>query len=74
MPFEIAIFMSMTVIAVVRILSYYKEDSAQEIAKMIPYAVLSFFLTSAVVFADPHFLSQKIRPGTSDWRAVLLFA
>ena len=45
MPFEIALFVSMAIIAVVRILSYYKETAASEIAKMIPYAILSFFLT-----------------------------
>lgn len=59
MPFEIALFVSMTVIAVVRILSYYREDAAKEVAKMIPYALLSFFLTTAVVFADPNFLTEK---------------
>ena len=59
MPFEISLFVSMTVIAVVRILAYYREDAAKEIAKMIPYALLSFFLTSAVVYADPNFFTDK---------------
>jgi len=43
MPLAIAIFVSMSIIAVVRILSYYREDAAKEIAKMIPYAILAFF-------------------------------
>jgi len=59
MPFEIALFVSMAIIAVVRILSYYREAASSEIAKMIPYAILSFFLTSATVYADPHFFTEK---------------
>lgn len=59
MPFEIAIFISMTIIGVVRILTYYREDAAKEVAKMIPYALLSFFLTTAVVFAEPNFFTEK---------------
>jgi hypothetical protein len=59
MPFEIALFVSMSIIAVVRILSYYREAAASEIAKMIPYAILSFLLTSAAVYADPNFFTEK---------------
>ena len=59
MPFEIAIFISMAVIGVVRILSYYREAAASEIAKMIPYAILSLLLTSAVVYSDPNFFTEK---------------
>jgi len=59
MPFEIALFVSMAIIAVVRILSYYREEAAKEIAKMIPYAILSFLLTSAAVYADPSFFTEK---------------
>jgi len=59
MPFEIALFVSMAIIAVVRILSYYRETAASEIAKMIPYAILSFFLTSIAVFAEPSFFTEK---------------
>ncbi len=59
MPFEIAIFISMAIIAVVRILAYYREEAAKEIAKMIPYAILSFLLTSAAVYADPSFFTEK---------------
>ena len=49
----------MAIIAVVRILSYYKEAASSEIAKMIPYAILSFFLTSVAVFAEPSFFTEK---------------
>ena len=59
MPFEVALFVSMSIIAVVRILSYYKEAASSEIAKMIPYAILSFLLTSAAVYADPNFFTEK---------------
>jgi hypothetical protein len=59
MPFEIALFVSMSIIAVVRILSYYREAASSEIAKMIPYAILSFLLTSAAVYADPNFFTEK---------------
>lgn len=59
MPFEVALFVSMSIIAVVRILSYYREAASSEIAKMIPYAILSFLLTSAAVFADPNFFTEK---------------
>ena len=59
MPFEIALFVSMAIIAVVRILSYYREVASSEIAKMIPYAMLSFFLTSIAVFAEPSFFTEK---------------
>lgn len=59
MPFEIALFVSMTIIGVVRILTYYREEAAKEVAKMIPYALLSFFLTTAVVFAEPNFFTEK---------------
>jgi len=59
MPMFLAIFVSMSIIAVVRILSYYREDASKEIAKMIPYAILAFFLTSTAVYQDPHFFTEK---------------
>jgi len=59
MTFHIAIFVSMAIIGVVRILSYYREDAAKEVAKMIPYAILSFILTSAAVYANPNFFTEK---------------
>jgi len=59
MPMFLAIFVSMAIIAVVRILSYYREEASKEIAKMIPYAILAFFLTSAAVYQDPHFFTEK---------------
>ena len=59
MPMHLAIFVSMAIIAVVRILAYYREEAAKEIAKMIPYAILAFFLTSAAVYEDPSFFTEK---------------
>ena len=35
------------------------EEAAKEIAKMIPYAILAFFLTSAAVYQDPNFFTEK---------------
>jgi len=59
MPMHLAVFVSMAIIAVVRILAYYREDASKEIAKMIPYAILAFFLTSVAVYEDPHFFTEK---------------
>jgi len=59
MPMHLAIFVSMAIIAVVRILAYYREEASKEIAKMIPYAILAFFLTSAAVYEDPNFFTEK---------------
>lgn len=56
MPMNIAFFISMSVIGVVRIVSYFREDAAKEVAKMIPFAILSLFLTSAVVYTNPNFV------------------
>jgi hypothetical protein len=49
----------MTIIAVVRILSYYREEAAKEVAKMIPYAILSFLLTSVAIYTNPNFFQDK---------------
>jgi len=59
MSMTIAIFVSMSIIAVVRILSYYREDAAKEIAKMIPYAILAFLLTTTAVYQNPNFFTEK---------------
>ena len=57
-PMNLALFVSLTIIAVTRIVSYYKEDAAKEIAKMIPYALLAFFLTSSALYLDPNFITE----------------
>ena len=57
-PMNIALFISLAVIGVVRILSYYREDAAKEVGKMIPYALLAFFLTSSAIYLDPNFLKE----------------
>jgi hypothetical protein len=59
MPFQMALFVSLAIIGVVRILTYYREEAAKEVSKMIPYAILSFFLTSLAVFANPNFFTEK---------------
>jgi len=59
MPFQMALFVSLAIIGVVRILTYYREEAAKEVSKMIPYAILSFFITSLAVFASPNFFTEK---------------
>lgn len=56
MPIHLSFFISMAIIGVVRIVAYFKEDASKEVAKMIPYAMLSVFLTSAVVYTSPNFI------------------
>jgi len=56
MPIHVAFFVSMAVIGVVRIVAYFREDASKEVAKMIPFAILSLFLTSAVMYSDPNFI------------------
>ena len=56
MPIQIAFFISMAIIGVVRIMTYFREEIAKDVAKMIPLAILSLFLTSAVVYTDPNFI------------------
>lgn len=59
MPFQMALFVSLAIIGVVRILTYYREEAAKEVSKMIPYAILSFFLTSLAVFTNPNFFTER---------------
>jgi hypothetical protein len=56
MPMHLSFFISMAIIGVVRIVAYFREDASKEVAKMIPYAMLSIFLTSAVVYTNPNFI------------------
>ena len=56
MPIHLSFFISMAIIGVVRIVSYFREEASKEVAKMIPYAMLSIFLTSAVVYTNPNFI------------------
>ena len=59
LTFDIAVFVSMSIIATVRIVTYYRDDAAKEIAKLIPYALLAFFLTSGAVYENPNFFTEK---------------
>ena len=59
MPLHLAFFISMAVIGVVRIISYFKEEASKEVAKMIPFAILSFFLTSTAIYTDPNFIEPE---------------
>ena len=51
---EEILLISMSIIAAVRITSYYKEEIAIEIAKILPIAVLGIFIV------DPHFITLGI--------------
>lgn len=59
MPIHLSFFISMAIIGVVRIVAYFKEEASKEVAKMIPYAMLSIFLTSAVVYTNPNFVEPS---------------
>jgi hypothetical protein len=39
-------FISIIIISVIRLLAYVKEDAAQELSKMLPFALIAFFLTN----------------------------
>ena len=57
LPFELIMFVSMSLIGTVRITSYFKEELARDVGKTIPFAMLGMFLTAGTLFADPNFLS-----------------
>jgi len=53
-PLDTILFISISVVSGTRILAYYQEDLARDLAKMLPFALLAIFLT------DPSFLSVGI--------------
>lgn len=59
LPFDLIMFVSMSLIGVIRITSYFKEELARDVGKTIPFAMLGMFLTAGTLFADPNFLSVE---------------
>lgn len=64
LPFDLIMFVSMSLIGVIRITSYFKEELARDVGKTIPFAMLGMFLTAGTLFADPNFLSVEKITGT----------
>ena len=52
MPTGVIFLISITVIGATRITSYYKEDLAKDLGKLLPFALLGVFLTSSSLYAD----------------------
>jgi hypothetical protein len=59
LPFELIMFVSMSLIGTIRITSYFKEELARDVGKTIPFSMLGMFLTAGTLFADPNFLSTE---------------
>jgi len=59
LPFDLIMFVSMSLIGVIRITAYFKEELARDVGKTIPFAMLGMFLTAGTLFADPNFLSSE---------------
>jgi len=52
MPLGVVLLIAISVIAATRVTSYYKEDLAKDVGKLLPFALLGVFLTSSAFFAD----------------------
>jgi len=52
MPLGVILLVSISVIGSTRIASYYKEDLAKDIGKLLPFALLGIFLTSSAFFTN----------------------
>ena len=52
MPMGVVLLIAISVIASTRITSYYKEDLAKDVGKLLPFALLGVFLTSSAFFSD----------------------
>ena len=59
LPFNLIAFVSMALIGVIRITSYFKEELARDVGKTIPFAILGMVLTAGTLFDDPNFLSHE---------------
>ena len=52
MPLGVILLISISVIGATRIASYYKEDLAKDVGKLLPFALLGVFLTSSAFFSE----------------------
>lgn len=54
------ILLSSIIIATIRIISYYREQLAEEIAKMLPFAILIVFISNPSSLADVSYLERIV--------------
>ena len=52
MPIGVVLLISISVIGAIRVTSYYKEDLAKDLGKLLPFALLGVFLTSSAFYTD----------------------
>jgi hypothetical protein len=52
MPLGVILLVSISVIGATRMTSYYKEDLAKDVGKLLPFALLGIFLTSSAFFSE----------------------
>ena len=52
MPLGVILLISISVIGATRITSYYREDLAKDVGKLLPFALLGVFLTSSAFFSE----------------------
>jgi len=57
MPYNLIMFVSMALIGVIRITSYFKEELAKDVGKAIPFSMLGIFLTQGDLFTNPNFVN-----------------
>ena len=52
MPIGVVLLIAISVISATRVTSYYKEDLAKDVGKLLPFALLGVFLTSSAFYTD----------------------
>lgn len=52
MPLGVILLVSISVIGATRMTSYYQEDLAKDVGKLLPFALLGIFLTSSAFFSE----------------------
>lgn len=52
MPTGVVLLIAISVIGAIRVTSYYKEDLAKDVGKLLPFALLGIFLTSSAFFTE----------------------
>lgn len=49
-------FVSLSLLGVIRITAYFKEDLARDVGKTIPFSLLAIFLTSIPIYSNPNLI------------------
>jgi len=52
MPIGVVLLIAISVIGTTRITSYYREDLAKDVGKLLPFGLLAVFLTSSLFYTD----------------------